>query len=196
MSRIRWNEKKVLDAYYKKCKGDCSDYDEAPEYVKDYIIQLDSIFNSDEYDNVPYITEFIRDAYIGEVVNLFGVRYIAADRGKPVGKFVAVKADGKIGFGYSKLDVYEEIPINLIGNHIGFMMAKKNALENVSFENILKTSKLNSSQKKQFKNFFLRAYKYFHLQDNDYYNKLYEQYLSEKKIVPEDLKEKIENYVR
>lgn len=196
MSKIRWNEKKVLDAYYKKCKGDCSAYDEAPEYVKDYIIQLDSIFNSDEYDNVPYITEFIRDAYIGEVVNLFGVRYIAADRGKPVGKFVAVKVDDKIGFGYSKLDVYEEIPINLIGNHIGFMMAKKNALENVSFENILKTSKLNSSQKKQFKNFFLRAYKYFHLQDNDYYNKLYEQYLSEKKIVPEDLKEKIENYVR
>lgn len=191
----RWNEKRVMTTYYKMTKGDRSEYDKAPEYVKDYVDQIDTIIKSDLYDNVTYITEFIRDSFVGEVINLFGVRYVSVDRGRPVGKFVAAKVDGKIGFGYSKVDNYEEIPINLIGNHNAFMMARNNAENNVKFEDFVKSSKLDASQKKQLRNFFLRAYRYFKLEDDENHKKTYESILSNKKFVPETLKRELKEYL-
>jgi hypothetical protein len=184
-----WTEKKIMEIY----QSGNYDADNLPDFVKDTLSEIEAIANSNEYDNVKYITEILRDEYVGQLVTINGRTYAATEKGRPIGKIVgAIVTDENgnryFGIGCSKIHPTEKCNINLIGNHVAFMRAKQNALSGKPpFDDIV----LTAEERLQVEHFFLRCYKYFRMEGEKYekeYNRIFESKKKRLAILNDKLK--------
>lgn len=175
---MRWTEKRVLNVFQSKKNGNNEPYNNAPDFVKEYVDYIEKISESSDYDNVQYITENLRDKFVGEIDYFNGRPYVSVTKGKPIGKIVAAcitleNGERCLGFGISKLHPEEKLNISLIGNHIAFLDAINNAKENKPFyKTLYENEKLTDHDRKQIEHFYIRAYKYFRFGDEGLYNKI------------------------
>lgn len=171
-----WTEKKVLDVFNAKKSGNTELYDKAPDFVKEYVDYIEKISESSDYDDVQYITENLRNHFVGEIEYFNGRPYVSVTKGKPIGKVVAAcitleNGERRLGFGVSKIHPDEKLNISLIGNHIAFLEAIENAKQNRPFSHVLFNEKVTDHDRRQIENFYIRAYKYFRFGDENLYKR-------------------------
>lgn len=173
---MRWTEKRVLNVFQSKKNGNNEPYNNAPDFVKEYVDYIEKISESSDYDNVQYITENLRDKFVGEIDYFNGRPYVSVTKGKPIGKVVAAcitleNGERRLGFGVSKIHPDEKLNISLIGNHIAFLEAIENAKQNRPFSHVLFNEKVTDHDRRQIENFYIRAYKYFRFGDENLYKR-------------------------
>lgn len=123
----------------------------AENYVNDFI---------KENGTKSFISERLRDGYIGELIHTKSGSYIQSVRGKPYGTVVALKSGEDIVLGMSYVDPED---INKGHSIVGLYIALKRAVDGLKEGKIRAEAKyIKSRSRKQIEHFEKRALAYFH----------------------------------